>query len=114
MRGGLAAVESAALSRPATEWNSALYAFLGKLVGDAMTREVKSVSRGLTLRELGEAFERDDFNTFPVVENSHVVGVVSKFDYLSCFVFTPAHLIPRYEELMQQTVADIMTLDFIY
>ena len=91
-----------------------MYAFLGKVVGDAMTRDVKSVSRGLRLRELGEEFQKRDFNTFPVVENSHVVGVVSKFDYLACFVFTPAHLIPQYEELMQRSVADIMTLDFIY
>jgi CBS domain-containing protein len=43
-----------------------------------------------------------------------VVGVVSKFDYLACFIFTPAHMIPRYEDLMTRTVADIMTSEFIY
>jgi len=91
-----------------------LYAFLEKVVSDAMTRDVKSVSRSLTVGELGGLFETDDFNAYPVVENGHVVGLVSKFDYLSCFVFTPAHLIPRYEELMRLTVAEIMTLDFIY
>jgi CBS domain-containing protein len=79
-----------------------------------MTRDVKTVSRGLTVRELGNLFEQDDFNTYPVVENSHVVGLVSKFDFLACFVFTPAHMLPRYEELMKKTVADIMTPDFIY
>ena len=49
-----------------------------------------------------------------MVENSHLVGLVSKFDYLACFIFTPAHMMPRYEELMQKAVADIMTPDFIY
>jgi CBS-domain-containing membrane protein len=91
-----------------------VYTFLEKVVADSMTRDVKAVSRGVTVRELGDLFEKDDFNTYPVVENSRVVGVVSKFDYLACFVFTPIHMMPRYEELMQRTVADIMTPDFIY
>jgi CBS domain-containing protein len=39
---------------------------------------------------------------------------VSKFDYLACFIFTPAHMIPRYDELMKRTVADVMTSEFIY
>ena len=91
-----------------------MYTFLEQVVADAMTRDVKTVSRGLTVRELGRLFEQDDFNTYPVVENSHVVGLVSKFDFLACFVFTPAHMMPRYEELMKKTVADIMTPDFIY
>jgi CBS domain-containing protein len=91
-----------------------MYTFLEQVVADAMTHDVKTVSRGVTVRELGDLFEKDDFNTYPVVESSHVVGLVSKFDYLACFIFTPAHMIPRYEELMQRTVADIMTPDFIY
>ena len=88
--------------------------FIEQVVTDHMTRNVKTVTRGLTLRELGDLFERDDFNTYPVEENGQVVGVVSKFDYLACFIFTPAHMIPRYEELMKRTAADIMTPDFIY
>ncbi len=91
-----------------------MYTFLEQVVANSMTRDVKTVSRGVTVRELGDLFEKDDFNTYPVVENSHVVGLVSKFDYLACFIFTPAHMVPRYEELMQQAVADIMTPDFIY
>jgi CBS-domain-containing membrane protein len=91
-----------------------VYTFLEQVVADSMTRDVKTVSRGVTVHELGDLFGKDDFNTYPVVENSHVVGLVSKFDFLACFVFTPAHMIPRYEELMRRTVADIMTPDFIY
>jgi CBS domain-containing protein len=92
----------------------AVYTFLDQVVTDSMTRDVTVVSRGVTVRELGDQFEKDDFNAYPVVENSRVVGLVSKFDFLACFVFTPAHMIPRYEDLMQRTVADIMTPDFIY
>ncbi len=91
-----------------------MYSFLEHVVADCMTREVKTVTRGVTLRELGALFEEDDFNTYPVEENAQVVGVVSKFDHLSCFVFSPAHMMPRYDELMNRTVADIMTPEFIY
>jgi CBS domain-containing protein len=79
-----------------------------------MTCDVKTVTRGVTLRELGDLFERDDFNAYPVEENSQIVGLVSKFDFLACFIFTPAQMIPRYEELMKRTVADVMAPEFIY
>ena len=88
--------------------------FIEQVVADYMTRNVKTVARGLTLRELGDFFERDDFNTYPVEENGQIVGVVSKFDHLACFVFTPAHMVPRYDDLMKRAVADIMTSEFIY
>ena len=91
-----------------------MYAFLEEIAADSMTRQTKTVSRAVSLRELGDLFEKEDFNAFPVEENSQVVGVVSKFDYLANFIFTPAHMIPRYEDLMKRTVADIMTPDFIY
>jgi CBS domain-containing protein len=91
-----------------------LYRFLEQVTADAMTRNAKTVARRITLHELGDLFEKEDFNAFPVEENSQVVGVVSKFDYLANFIFTPAHMIPRYEDLMKRTVADIMTPDFIY
>ena len=88
--------------------------FIEQVVADYMTRNVKTVARGLTLHELGDLFEKEDFNTYPVEENGQVVGLVSKFDHLACFVFTPAHMMPHYEDLMKRTVADIMTSDFIY
>jgi CBS domain-containing protein len=91
-----------------------LYKFLEQMVAGSMTRNVKTVSRGLTLRELEDLFERDDFNAYPVEEDTQIVGLVSKFDFLSSFMFTPAHMTPRYEDLMKRTVADIMTPDFIY
>jgi CBS domain-containing protein len=91
-----------------------LYKFLEQTVAECMTVDAKTVSRSLTLRELEDLFERDDFNAYPVEENSQIVGLVSKFDFLARFVFTPAHMVPRYDDLMKQTVADVMTPDFIY
>ena len=92
----------------------ALYTFLEQTVADHMTRDAKTVSRDLTLRELEDLFEKDDFNAYPVKEGSQVIGLVSKFDFLACFVFSPAAMVPRYDDLMGQTVANIMTPDFIY
>jgi CBS-domain-containing membrane protein len=92
-----------------------LYTFLEQTVADHMTRDTKTVSRDVTLRELEGLFEKDDFNAYPVEEkSSQVVGLVSKFDFLACFVFSTAHMVPRYDDLMSQTVANIMTPDFIY
>jgi len=91
-----------------------LYKFLEQMTIDAMTRNAKTVSRDVSLRELEDLFEQDDFNAYPVEDGSQIVGLVSKFDFLACFVFTPSHMTPRYDDLMNQTVADIMTPDFIY
>jgi CBS-domain-containing membrane protein len=91
-----------------------LYTFLEQIAADHMTRDVKTVTRSISLRELGDLFEKDDFNAYPVEEGSQVIGLVSKFDYLACFIFTPAHMIPPYDDLMKRTVADVMTSDFIY
>jgi CBS domain-containing protein len=59
-------------------------------------------------------FERDDFNTYPVEEDTQIVGLVTKFDVLKCFAFTPSHMVPHYDDLMKRTVADIMIPAFIY
>jgi len=79
-----------------------------------MTRDTKMVRQSTTLRELGCLFEKDDFNAYPVEEEARIVGLVTKFDFLACFVFTLAYMIPRYDALMNRTVAEIMTPEFIY
>jgi CBS-domain-containing membrane protein len=99
---------------PPSDEDYGLYTFLEQVVANYMTRNVKTVTRSTTVRELGDMFESDDFNAYPVNENSEVVGLVSKFDFLACFVFTTTHMIPRYEDLMERTVADVMTSEFIY
>jgi CBS domain-containing protein len=91
-----------------------LYKFLQQTVSDYMTRSVKTVTRGCSVRELNDMIERDDFNTYPVEEDGQIAAVVTKFDVLRCFAFTPSHMVPRYDDLMNRTVADIMTTAFIY
>jgi len=91
-----------------------LYRFLEDTAGNYMTRDVTTVTRDTTIRELGDMFDRDDFNTYPVVENDEVIGIVTKFDVLKCFAFTPNQMLPRYSDLMNRTVADVMTSEFIY
>jgi CBS domain-containing protein len=91
-----------------------VYKFLEETVAGHMTRAVKTVTRELSVRELGAMFERDDFNTYPVEEDAQIVGIVTKFDVLKCFAFTPNQMVPRYSELMNRTVADIMISEFIY
>ncbi len=59
-------------------------------------------------------FDRDDFNTYPVEEDAQAIGIVTKFDLLKCFTFTPSQMVPRYGELMNRTVGDVMTSEFIY
>lgn len=91
-----------------------MYKFLEETVAGHMTRSVTTVERALTVRALGEMFERDDFNTYPVEEDGQVIGIVTKFDLLKCFAFTPSQMVPRYAELMNRTVADVMIPEFIY
>ncbi len=91
-----------------------MYKFLEETAGDCMTRSVKTVTRDLTMRALLLLFERDDFNAYPVVEGAHAVGLVTKLDFLECFAFTPAQMVPRYDDLMSKVVADVMKPTFIY
>lgn len=91
-----------------------MYRFLEQTTADAMTRNAKTVSRTASLRKLGDLFEKDDFNAYPVEEEVRIVGLVTKFDFLACFVFSLVYMIPRYDDLMKRTVAEIMTPEFIY
>src|SRR5262249_14365700 len=86
-----------------------MYRFLECTVGQYMTRQVKTVSHQVTLRELEALFEKHDFNAFPVVEGAELVGLVTKFDFLKAFAFTTGQLLPHYDEIMKRTVGEVMT-----
>ena len=74
-----------------------------------MTRAVTTVARQTTMRELGKLFERHDFNSFPVVEDKKMLGIVTKFDFLRAFAFTTGQMLPHYDKLMRRPVAEVMT-----
>ena len=91
-----------------------MYRFLEQTVDGYMTRDVKKVQRDLNLLQLSEMFETDDFNSYPVEDDGQVVGIVTKFDILKCFAFTPSQMLPRYDDLMSRKIGDVMTPEFIY
>jgi CBS domain-containing protein len=86
-----------------------MYGFLACTAGQFMTRAVTTVTRQASMRDLGELFGRHDFNAFPVLEDGKMLGIVSKFDFLRAFAFTSGQVVPHYDELMNRTVADVMT-----
>jgi CBS domain-containing protein len=86
-----------------------MYRFLECTVGQYMTCDVTIVTRQGTLRDLEALFEKHDFNSFPVVEEGKMLGIVTKFDFLKAFVFTTGQMVPHYDELMKRPVAEIMT-----
>ena len=83
--------------------------FLELQTGSVMTKHVLTIPKQMTLRELDGLFKVHDFNSFPVVENGCLIGIVSKFDFLKNFIFTPSSVFPHYDELMKRTVEQIMT-----
>jgi CBS domain-containing protein len=90
-----------------------MYRFLEFRVSDYMTRAVLTVSSGTPVHELERRFAQHDFNGFPVVDDGVLVGVVTKFDVLKAFVFTPQSVVPRYEELSQRPAAEIMSREVL-
>ena len=97
------------MATPVDERAGALYRFLACAVDQYMTRAVISVTGAVTLGELEALFERYDFNSFPVVEEGRILGIVAKFDFLRAFTFTTGQMVPHYDELMRRRVADVMT-----
>lgn len=91
-----------------------MYKFLEQTVEGYMTRDVSTVQRDHDLLALSEMFEQDDFNSYPVADDGQVVGIVTKFDILKCFAFTPSQMLPHYRDLMSRKVGDLMTPEFIY
>lgn len=86
-----------------------LQRFLLVQAKEVMTQPVATVSPQMTLRELESFFEIYGFNGIPVVEDHHVVGMVTQFDFLKHFVFTPGSVFPHYDDLMKRTVNEIMS-----
>ena len=86
-----------------------MYRFIECTAAQYMTRSVTTVTRQITMSELEQLFETHDFNSFPVVEDGKMVGIVTKFDFLRTFAFTTGQMLPRYDELMRRPVAEIMT-----
>ena len=86
-----------------------LQRFLIMQAKEVMSQPAVSVSPRRTLRELESLFEIHGFNGVPVVEDHHLVGMATQFDFLKQLVFTPGSVFPHYDELMKRSVEEIMT-----
>jgi CBS domain-containing protein len=86
-----------------------MYRFLEATAEQFMMRRVVAVARQTTMRELEALFEKHDFNSFPVVEDGKMMGIVTKFDFLRAFAFTTGQMVPHYDELMRRPVGEMMT-----
>ena len=82
-------------------------------VRDAMTRPPVTVSPDLTVADLEQLIERYDYNSYPVVRDGRLEGIVTKLDFLRNFVFTPDSVLPHYDELMRRHVREIMQRDVV-
>jgi len=91
-----------------------MHKFLEWHASQFMTKNVKTVTPGTTLRELGELFDKNDFNSFPVIDNGKFIGLVTKLDFLKAFLFDTGHLVPHYNEVMALTVEKVMARDVIH
>ena len=89
-----------------------MYEFLECRVGDYMVAPVQTISEQSTIGDALRLFEQFDFNMFPVVDGSRLSAVLSKFDVLSVFAFTPRQLVPSYDELTGRPVSQVMTREF--
>jgi len=87
--------------------------FIDLKVSDAMTHPVTTVSPEATVAELEALFERYDYNSLPVVQEERLVGIVTKFDFLRNFIFTPASVLPHYDTLMRRAISTIMQHDVV-
>jgi CBS-domain-containing membrane protein len=86
-----------------------MYRFLSCTAAEYMTSPVRTVEKALTMRQLEALFRECDFNAFPVVEDARVLGIVTKFDFIRAFAFTTQQMVPHFDELMNLTVANVMT-----
>jgi CBS domain-containing protein len=91
-----------------------MFRFLESTAAQYMTPKVKTVTRQCTMGELESLFAQHDFDAWPVVDNGHILGIVTKFDFLRAFAFTTGQLMPSYDELMKHTVGDVMTEGIIH
>jgi len=73
-----------------------------------MTSEVVTVAPETDLRTLKEMFERYDFNSFPVLDNGRMVGIVTKLDLLKAFSPGLNVSLGRALKLYSRDASDIM------
>jgi CBS domain-containing protein len=90
-----------------------MYEFLACRVGDYMVKPATTISERATIADALGLFERLDFNMLPVVDRGRLLGVVSKFDILKIFAFTPKSVVPSYDELISHPISEVATRNYL-
>jgi CBS domain-containing protein len=91
-----------------------MHEFLQYRVRDVMTTSLKTIEPSSSLAQAEAIFDQHDFNALPVVEPAgRLVGILTKLDLLAAFAFTPASIIPQYEDVMRSQVAERMTRELV-
>jgi CBS domain-containing protein len=85
--------------------------FIELTVREAMTQPVTTIAPEATAGELEALIERTDYNSYPVVRDGRLEGIVTKLDFLRNFIFTAESVLPHYDVLMRRPVAEIMQRD---
>jgi CBS domain-containing protein len=84
--------------------------FLNLKVSDVMTSAVVTVEPHVSLAEVRALFETHKYNALPVVaEGDRIVGMMTLFDFLRAFLFSPSAIMPNYDRILSQPVEDYMT-----
>ncbi len=87
-----------------------MYEFLQYRVKDAMTSTPMTVAPGTPLRALEEIFSTYDFNGVPMVDaQGKLLGMITKYDLLKAFIFSPESMTPHYDEIMERPAESVMT-----
>lgn len=91
-----------------------MHEFLQYRVRHVMTTTLKTIEPSASLAQAEALFDQHDFNALPVVEPAgRLVGILTKLDLLAAFAFTPASIIPQYEDVMGSQVAEKMTRELV-
>lgn len=91
-----------------------MHEFLQYRVRHVMTTTLETIEPSASLAQAEAIFDQHDFNALPVVEPAgRLVGILTKLDLLAAFAFTPASIIPQYEDVMRSQVAEKMTRELV-
>ena len=75
-----------------------------------MTLDPMRISPETSLGAAMEIFDSHDFNGLPVLDaDGELVGIVTKLDVLRAFRSTEEDFLPRYDQIIERPVAEVMT-----
>lgn len=87
---------------PPSELQPLLRRYEGRVVADAMTREVVTAQEDTPLHQVAALMARKNVNRIPIVRGRQLVGIVSRNDVLKAFLLDDAELARQVEEALRE------------